>query len=149
MSSFYTSVPKTTIIGTVPEIFFVILGHFFPFYPSKNQENQNAIKKKKMEKVSGDVIILHMCTKNHNYMHASWDMEYDRHNFLSFRAIFCPFTPQLTPKIKIWNKCKKPWRYYPITHVYHKWRSYDVWFIRYKTRQSFLSFWKFCALWLS
>ena len=43
-------------------------------------------------------------------------MECGRHNFLSFSA-----NPQ---NIK---KCKKPWRYYPLTHVYHKWRSYDVW----------------------
>ena len=90
-----------------------------------------------MNKASGDVIILHMCTKNHNHtMHASWDMEYDRHNFLSFWAIFCPFTPLLTPKINIWNKCKKnPWRY-PITHVYHKWRLYNVWFLRYKAQKT-------------
>ena len=38
---------------------------------------------------------------------ASWDMEFDRHNVFSFWAIFCPFTPLLTPKIKIWNKCIK------------------------------------------
>ena len=60
-----------------------------------------------MIKASGDVIILHMYSKNNNHMmHASWDMKYDRHNFLSLWAIFCPFTPLLTPKIKIWNKCK-------------------------------------------
>ena len=64
-------------------------------------------------------------------------MKYYRHNFLSFWAIFCPFTPLLTKKIKIWNKCKnKIWRYYPITHLYHKWRSYDVWFLRYKAQQT-------------
>ena len=55
--------------------------------------------------------------------------------FLSFWAIFCPFTPLATPKIKIWNK-KNPWRYYPITHVHHKSRSYDVWFLRYKAPQT-------------
>ena len=38
--------------------FFVILGHFFPFSPSNNQQNQNF---EKMKKASGDVIILHMC----------------------------------------------------------------------------------------
>ena len=32
-------------------------------------------------------------------------MERDRHNFLSFYAIFCFFAPLLTPKIKIWKKC--------------------------------------------
>ena len=37
---------------------------------------------------------------------------------------------------------KKPWRYYHFTHVYHKWQSYDVWFLRYWAQQTanFLSF---------
>ena len=69
--------------------------------------------------------------------------------FSSFCAIFCPFTPLLPPKTKVWNKCKKnPWRYYPITHAYHKWRSNDVctWDIRHN-KHSFLSFWAiFCPL---
>ena len=35
-----------------------------------------------------------MCTKNDNHiMYDSWDTEWDRGNFLSFWAIFCPFTP--------------------------------------------------------
>ena len=77
-----------------------------------------------------------MCIKNHDHMYASWDIECNRHNFLLFCVTFCPFTPLLTPKIKIWKKCKKkpPWRYYPFPHVYHKWTSYDVWFLRYKAR---------------
>ena len=54
-----------------------------------------------------DTIILHMCTKNQNYMmYDSWDMEGDRQNFLSFWAIFCPFTPLITQKIKILKKWK-------------------------------------------
>ena len=76
ISSFYTSVPKTTIIwSTVPEIqseteFFVILGHFLPSYPPppptpNNQEDQNF---KRIKKASEDVIILQMWTKNHNHM---------------------------------------------------------------------------------
>ena len=40
-------------------------------------------------------------------MCAYWDMEYNRPNFLSFWAMFCPFIPVLTPKIEIWNKFKK------------------------------------------
>ena len=37
--------------------------------------------------------------------------------------------------------------YYPTTHAYHEWRSYDVWFLRYKAWQSFLSLWAtFCPL---
>ena len=86
--SFYTRVPNTTIIwGTVPEIW----AFFWPLYPPNNQETQNF---KTMKKIPWDFISLHMCTKNHNHMvYTSWDMEYDRHNFLSFYAIFCPFTP--------------------------------------------------------
>ena len=45
--------------------FFVILSHFLPFYPPNNPDNQNFDK---MKKASGDVIILHMCTKHYNHM---------------------------------------------------------------------------------
>ena len=52
---------------------------------------------------------------------------------------FCHFGPflalssqLLTPKIKIWKNVKNTWRCYAFTHVYHKWRSHDVWFLRYK-----------------
>ena len=101
ISSFYTSVSKTTIIwGTVPEIWsetdriFVILGHFLPLYPPKNQKNQNF---KTMKKVSWYIITLHKCIKHHNHMmYASWDMEYHRPNFLSF----CHFYPTIDPKNK-------------------------------------------------
>ena len=58
-------------------------------------------------------------------MYAYSDMECDRHNFLSFYAIL---TPILTPL----KNAKSTWRYYPVTHVYHKSKSYDVWFLRYK-----------------
>ena len=73
-------------------------------------------------------------------MYAYSGMECDRHNFLSFQAIFSSFAPLLTPKIKIWKKCKKKkkntCRYYPFTHVYHWSRSYDVWFLRYEVQQT-------------
>ena len=47
-----------------------IFCHFGPFFallppPPNNPKNQNF---EKMEKASGDVIILHLCTKNHNHM---------------------------------------------------------------------------------
>ena len=48
---------------------------------------------KKFKKRHGD-IILHLRTKNDNrMMYGSWDMECNRHNFLSFWTIFCPITP--------------------------------------------------------
>ena len=60
-----------------------------------------------LKKTAGDVAILHMCTKNDNYlMHGSWGMERDG-MFLSFWTIFCPFTPLTTPKLKILKKLKK------------------------------------------
>ena len=57
----------------------------------------------------GDIIILHMCTKNYDQMmYGSWDMVRDRCNcYFSFWIIFCPFTPLTAPKIKILKKWKK------------------------------------------
>ena len=44
---------------------FVILDHFLPFYPLNNPKNENF---EKMKKAPRDVIILHRCTINDNYM---------------------------------------------------------------------------------
>ena len=70
---------------------FVILGHFLPFDPPNNPENQSF---EKMKKASGDIIILHSCTtKDHHIMYGSQDIQCNRQTFLSFWAIFCSFTP--------------------------------------------------------
>ena len=53
------------------------------------------IKIKKKKKTPGDIIILHVCTKNHDQMmYGFWDMGHDRCNYFSFYAIFylLPFT---------------------------------------------------------
>ena len=64
--------------------FFVILGHFLPFYLSNNPEKQNF---EKMKKASVDVIILHVWTKNHNHMvYASWNMKHSNCHFGWFFA---------------------------------------------------------------
>ena len=76
-----------------------------------------------------------------------WDMEHNRQffvwsttdNFLSFRAIFRPFIPLNTWKIKIlkkWKKKKNALRYHQFTFVYHKWQSYGVWFLRHGAQQT-------------
>ena len=66
--------------------FFVILGHFLPFYPTNNPDNQNF---EKMKITPGDITILHMFTINDNHiMYGSWDMEYNRQNFLSLVHFF-------------------------------------------------------------
>ena len=88
ISSFYTSVPKIMIIFyTVPEIWhvtdlicFSFWAILLPFYPPSpplpnSPKNQNF---QKMKKTSGDIIILHMCTKNYDQiMYISWNMVYD------------------------------------------------------------------------
>ena len=143
--SFYICVPKITIIWcTVSEIqneAYRIFCHFWPFFallPPNDPKNQNF---ETMKKIPGDIIILHMCTINDNHMmYGYWDMERNGQNFLSFLSfwtLFCPFTsPPLTSrKIKISKKWKNHWRYH-FTHVYHKWQSYDVCFLRYGARQT-------------
>ena len=123
--------------------FIFILGHFLPFtgVPLTTQKIR-ILRKWKCH------IFLHLCTKNHYFMtYASWEMECNRHNFLSF----CwTFTPRLTLKQKFGKNEKNTWRYYPFTHVYHEWRSYDAWFLRYGAWQvEFSHFGLFFALWPS
>ena len=122
----------------VPEIkgateIFVILGHFCPFSALTTWK----IKILKLEKTPGD-IILHICTINDNHMmYGSLDMYSNRQNFLSFWTVFFPFTGGCGPrKSKFWKNKKQTWRYYHFTNVYHKWQSYDVWFLRYGVQQT-------------
>ena len=62
-----------------------------------------------MKKFTWDIIILQMCTKNHNHMmYGSWDMECDRQNFLSLWTISCPFsTPPMDPENQNFEKLKR------------------------------------------
>ena len=65
------------------------------------------------EKTPGNIIILLMCNKNDSHMmNGSWDIKHNRHNFLSFWIILCPFTQ----KIKISKKKKKMLRDITILH---------------------------------
>ena len=81
------------------------MSHFWPFYPPKNLENQNF---EKMKKIAGGIIILHMFTKNHDHMmYASWDVECNRHNVLSFWTIFLPFYPTNNPENQNFEKMIK------------------------------------------
>ena len=66
---------------------FLSFGPFWLFYPTNNPKNQNFEK----WKFAADIIILHICTKNHNkMMYCSWDTEWDRQNFCHFGS-FMPF----------------------------------------------------------
>ena len=61
-----------------------------------------------MKKTPGH-IILHKCTKNHDYMlYCFWDAAHDTCNcYCPFGATFCPFTAITAQKIKISTKKKK------------------------------------------
>ena len=98
------------------------------------------IKKKAKEK-PGDIIILHMCTKNYDQMmYGSWDMVRDRYNYFLFWAIFCPFISLTAQKIKILKKKLSTWRYHHFTYMYQKLWSDDVRFLRYGAWQMLLLF---------
>ena len=101
--SFYTSLSKIMIVCyAVPEICCVIDSYlFWAIFSTFTPLTAWKIKIEK-KKTPGDIIILHKCTKNHDYMlYCSWDMARDGCNcYFSFWAIFCPFTPLTVQKIK-------------------------------------------------
>ena len=91
----------------VRQNFFSFWAIFCPFNPppNNNPENQNF---EKMKKSPEDIIILHKCTINDNHMmDGSWNMMCNKQNFLSFWAIFCPFTLLTTQKVKTLKKWKE------------------------------------------
>ena len=103
-----------------------------------------------MKTTPGNIIILHMCTINEDHMmYGSWDMECDRQNCVVILGHFWPFYLIDNPENQNFEKIKKKntRRYHNFTQVYHKWQSYNVWFLRYEAWQTefFLSFWAiFC-----
>ena len=68
--------------------FLTFWANFCPFNPLKTWN----IKILTLKKTPGDITILHICTINDNPMmyNGSWDIECNRHNFLSFWTIFHP-----------------------------------------------------------
>ena len=113
--------------------FFVIMDHFLPFDSPNNQENENF---EKIKKNPGDIIILKLCTTNDDHiMYGLWDIKRTKQIFLSFWAIFCPFTPLTTQKIKLKKMKKNFRRYHHFKLGYHKLWLDDVRFLRYGAQQ--------------
>ena len=90
ISSFYICVPETTIIWvwflshSMWDRIFCHFGPFFSFYSPNNPQYRNF---EKVKKPSGDVVILRMCTKNHDhiiYVPELWSVT---------DIIFCHFGP--------------------------------------------------------
>ena len=85
--------------------FFVILGHFLPFYPTNNPKNQNF---EKMKKTTGDIIILYTCIKNHDHMYTIpeiWHMT--DVIYISYFGPFSAILPPKSPKKQNFKKWKK------------------------------------------
>ena len=120
----------------------LILGHFLPFTHLKTTK----IKILKNEKI---------CWRYHHFIHVhqksqSYDVQFLRYgvsqtNFFVILGHFLPFYhPSPLPpnlmilNIKILKKMKKMPRDIVLLyiHVYHKWRSYDIWFLKYKVWQT-------------
>ena len=56
-------------------LLFFSLGYFLPFYPTNTPKNKFY---KNEKKTRGDIINLHMCTKNYDeLMYGSWDMVHE------------------------------------------------------------------------
>ena len=107
----------------------VILGNFLPFYPLKTPK----IKILKNETIW-------------------WRYHHFTHVYLKITIIWCmvpeirsekdhplPHSPLslMIPKIKILKKIEKMPRDILLNiHVHHKWRSYDIWFLKYKVWQT-------------
>ena len=121
------------ILSETGRIFFVILGHFLPFYPS-NPKNQNFAK---IKKLSGDIIILHVCT----IMAVIWCMvpeiwSMTNRIFCHFGLFFALLPPWQPKKSNFWKNEKKNTCRYHFTQVYHTQQSYNEWFLGYQTQQT-------------
>ena len=86
--------------------FFVILGHFLPFFPARSPKYENI---KKMKKTPGDTIILHRCTK---WLYCSWDMACDGCNYFFILGYTFPFYPFPPPPNCPKNENFKKWKQY-------------------------------------
>ena len=103
-----------------------------PFNPTDNLENQDLNIQK------NTWTYYHFTNLHHKWQ--SYNVSFLRHKarqtiFLSFWIVFCslPYEPR---KSKFWKNEKTTRRYYHFTHVYRNWQSYDVWYLRYRVRQT-------------
>ena len=131
------------------KIFFVILGHFLPFYQLfsfNDLENKNFEKKKKRIKCLETLsFYTYMCTINED--HDIWFLKFKVRQTEIFVILsdFLPFQSPDNPENQNFKIEKTTWRYYHFTKLQHKWHTYDLWLQRYGAQQTFLAFWTiFC-----
>ena len=116
-----------------------------PYPPPLQWSKKSKFKKKKMKKIPGDIIFLYIHVyhkwRSYHMIYGSWNIRCDRQKFSSFWAIFCPFSPLTTWKIKILTLKKTP-EDIIILHIS------TIWFLRYQAQQKefFCHFGPFFAL---
>ena len=123
----------------------VIMGHFKPFYPIVPVLPLLKTQKMRILKKWKNLLEIPSFYKSVSKTMIIWDMVPEI--WSGTDILFCHFEPffALLPtkqpwKPKFWKDEKSTWRYHHFTQVYHKWKSYEVWFLRYEARQKFLSF---------
>ena len=108
--------------------FFVILSHFLPLYPTNNLKNKNFEKMKKHLEISCYTCVPHTIIIS-CMVPEIWS-SIDR-LFYHFGPFF-PFYPHNNLESQNLEKMNNlPWDNNHYTHTYHKWRSHDVWVLRY------------------
>ena len=105
ISSFFIYDVQFLRYGLRQTEFFVVQGNFLLFYhlppPSPPLWSQKSGKKKWKKCLEILSCYTYICTINEDHMiYGSWNIRCNRHKFLSFWAIFCPFSPLTTRKIK-------------------------------------------------
>ena len=102
--------------------FLVILGHFLPFYPTKNQK----IKILKNWKTYLEISSFY--TSALKMMIICYTVP----EIWPVTDVICIFHFEVQPKeSKFYKNEKKPWRYHHFTYVYQKLWSHNVQFLRY------------------
>ena len=104
---------------------------------SAKPEKSEFWKKWKKKTIAGDIIILHMCTKNHNHMrYGYWDMEGER--IFCHLGPFFAFLPHNNPENQNFKEGKKHLKMSSFHACAPKTWSYDVCLLRYGVRQTWL-----------
>ena len=122
----------------------VILGPFLLFYPSKNQKNHYFEKWKKLQEISSFYACVPKITIIWYMVPEIWSEA--GIIFCHFGPYFALLPPPTSPNdLKNQNFEKRKKRKKKKMHgdiilwyiyMYHKWRSYDIWFLKYKVQQT-------------
>ena len=118
------------------ESFFTLL----PPPPPNNSENQNFKKNKKSIWGCHHFKFDQLKTQSHYVCLLRYGVSQTQ--FFVIIGHFLLFYPTIESINQNFQKMKKKhththtqtWRYHHFTHVYHKWQSYDIWFLRYKVQ---------------